>query len=132
MARNCTLCPWAGVGSASRRAPRITPRRGSTVRSITEQSTPARSTQMRMHPLQRYALIAGSQACANLENCERDNSEVTSYNAPCSQRNFMFLIGSIVGELQHRLACSEVQTRKRKSKFQASNLQRKSNRQKCP
>src|SRR6266404_1467352 len=32
----------------------------------------------------------------------------------------MFLIGSIVGELKHRLACSEVQMRKRKSKFQAS------------
>src|SRR5438132_7421174 len=82
---------------------------------MSERSTPARSTQMRMHVSHRYALIAGSQACgANLENCERDSSYVTSCNAPCSQRNLMFLIGSM-SETKHRLAGFDVQTPKPKA-----------------
>src|SRR4029077_3850482 len=65
--------------------------------------TPARSTQIRMDFSQRYALIAGSQACgANLENCKRDSSEVRSCNAPCSQRNLIFLIGSIGESVQSK------------------------------
>src|SRR5436190_24205940 len=85
------------------------------VRSISERSTPARSTQIRMHVSQRYALIAGSQACgANLENCERDSSYVTSCNPPCSQRNLMFLIGSMT-ETKYRLADFDVQTPKPKA-----------------
>src|SRR6266481_6183514 len=99
MASNCKAHPSSSVGSGSSREPRIITRRGSTVRSMNARSTPARSTQIRMDFSQRYALIAGSQACgANLENCKRDSSEVRSCNAPCSQRNLMFLIGSI-GEL---------------------------------
>src|SRR6266542_3353801 len=93
----------------------MTTHRGSTVRSMSERSIPASSTQIRMQFSHRYALIAGSQACgANLENCERDSSYVTSCNAPCSQRNLMFLIGSM-SETKHRLACFDVQTPKPKA-----------------
>src|SRR6266480_1068898 len=96
MASNCRAHPSSSVGSGSSRVPRITTRPDSTVRSMNARSTPARSTQIRMDFSQRYALIAGSQACgANLENCKRDSSEVRSCNVTCSQRNLRFLIGSI-------------------------------------
>src|SRR4029077_449533 len=96
MASNCRAHPSSSVGSGSSRVPRITTRLDSTMRSMNARSTPARSTHIRMDFSQRYALIAGSQACgANLANCKRDSAEVRSCNAPCSQRNLMFLIGSI-------------------------------------
>src|SRR6266508_3793496 len=73
MASNCWAHPSSSVGSGSSRVPRMITRRGSTMRSMSARSTPAKSTQMRMDFSHRYALIAGSHVCgANCENCKRD------------------------------------------------------------
>src|SRR5437762_2108636 len=96
MASNCTARPSACVGSGTSRTPRKMRRSGSTVRSIRERSTPARSTHTRMHLSQRYALMAGSHVCEpTREKCRRPSSELASWSMPCIQRNLMLRVGSI-------------------------------------
>ncbi len=118
MASNCTARPSACVGSGTSRTPRRMRRSDSTVRSMRERSTPARSTQTRIQFSQRYALIAGCHVReAKRENCKRASSEVTSWSVPCSQRNLMLRIGSIATESPPR---ASVFNRSRHHRFSAA------------